>query len=139
LEIIKLIDDKNSVKVGLIIFKYFLRLLHPFTPFLASFLYDKLYSESILFSERDGKLLKKLVENLEVDSLERTGKSSVIRRNNAVMSLFYQLLRKIREFKNKYSLEKEDLIFFLVLLPMKRVGDNRVTYLTDDESYKGID
>jgi len=139
LEILKLTDNKASVKIGLILFRYLLRLLHPFVPFLTSSLYDKLYAESLLFSEKDGVLLKNLVGSLDNKNLEKTGKSSVIRRNSAVMSLFYELLREVRKFKNKCSLEKENLIVCLILLPIKKVGDNKITYLTEDESYKEID
>jgi len=49
------------------------------------------------------------------------------------------LLRRVREFKNKYSLQKGGLIVCLVLLPMTNVVENKTTYLTDDESYKGVD
>jgi valyl-tRNA synthetase len=104
-------------------------LLHPFAPFLTSFLYDKLYSASILFSERDGILLKKLIESLEVDSLERAKKSSVLHQNCVAMSLFYRLLRKVREFKNKYSFQKENLTICLVLLP----SNNKDIFLISKE------
>jgi len=120
-------------------FKYFLRLLHPFAPFLTSFLYKKIYSESILFSERDGTLLEELVKCLKINNLKKKEKHLVLHRNSAVMSLFYRLLRRVREFKNKYSLQKEGLIVCLVLLPMTNVVENKTTYLTDDESYKGVD
>jgi len=139
LEIIKLIDSREAVKVGLIIFKYLLRLLHPFAPFLTFALYNKLYSESILFSKNDGKLLEKLIESLHRNNLETESKSLVLRRNMMIMGLFYGILGKLREFKNKYSLQKESLIIFLVLLPMKRVGENKEAYLTEDENYKEIE
>lgn len=141
LEIIKLNDNKNSVKVGLVLFKYILRLLNPFVPFLTSSLYRKLYSGSLLLSnEKDKEQIKILVENLSTDNLEEQRIGPIIHQNCDIINLFYRLLRKVREFKNKYSLGKENLIIWLVLLPMKQVGENKkkqITYLTDN--YKEID
>jgi valyl-tRNA synthetase len=110
LEIFKLSENKNSLKTGLILFKYILQLLNPFAPFLSQHLYDKLYSSSLLLSKRDDELLRNLVSNLTKVSLEKEEKYLVIRQNSKIMALlFYPLVREIRNFKEKY-LFKEKLI-----------------------------